>query len=61
MKFDFSGVNMNKKILGIRIGTILTVVLSFTAAVVFWLFIKYSETSAELASSAFSSVFRGVL
>ena len=52
---------MNKKILGIRIGTILTVVLSFTAAVVFWLFIKYSETSAELASSAFSSVFRGVL
>lgn len=52
---------MNRKILGIRIGTILTVALSFFAAVVFWLFIKYSESDATVAFGALSSMFRGFI
>ena len=54
-------VNMNKKILGIRIGTILTVALSFFVAVVFWLFIKYSESGAAAAIGALSSMLRGFI
>lgn len=61
LKFDCDGVSMNKKILGIRIGTILSVILSLITAVVFWLFVKYSESGAENASVAFSSFFRGFI
>lgn len=46
MKFDFWVSKMNKKIFGIKIGTILSVVLCLAIAVVFWLFVKYSESSA---------------
>lgn len=34
---------MNKKIFGIKISTILSVLLCFVFAVAFWLFVKYSE------------------
>ena len=34
---------MKKKIFGIKIGTILSVFLCFIFAVLFWLFVKYSE------------------
>ena len=37
---------MNKKIFGIRIGTILSVGLCLLTAVVFWLFVKYSGSAA---------------
>ena len=52
---------MNKKIFGIRIGTVLSVIVSFITAVVFWLFIKYSESDPDIAQSAFVSIFRGLL
>lgn len=42
---------MNKKILGIKIGTILTVVLSLCFAVLFWLFVKYSDSEPAGAIS----------
>ena len=32
---------MNKKIFGIRIGTAITVIISFFAAVAFWILAKY--------------------
>lgn len=32
---------MNKKIFGIRIGTVITVIMSFFAAVAFWILAKY--------------------
>lgn len=35
---------MNKKIFGIKIGTYLTVICCFIVAVLFWLFVKYSES-----------------
>ncbi len=35
---------MKKKIFGIKIGTILSVFLCFVFAVLFWLFVKYSES-----------------
>ncbi len=44
---------MNKKIFGIRIGTIISVFASFIVAIVFWLFVKYAESDADLALSAF--------
>lgn len=34
---------MNKKFLGIKISTYLTVICCAIAAVLFWLFVKYSE------------------
>ena len=37
---------MKKKFLGIKIGTILSVILCFLFAVVFWLFVKYAESAA---------------
>lgn len=40
---DFRSQNMKKKIFGIKIGTILSVFLCFIFAVLFWLFVKYSE------------------
>ena len=40
---------MNKKKLGISFGTILWLVLSFFAAVVLWLFAKYSDATGAIA------------
>ncbi len=34
---------MNKKIFGIKLGTILTTAFCFIAAVVVWLFVKYTN------------------
>ena len=45
-KTDLSEFDMNKKKFGISFGTILWVVLSFFAAVIFWLFVEYSEATA---------------
>jgi len=41
---------MNKRIFGIKISTVITIVLSLLAAVMFWLFVGYSEaqSTAEL-------------
>lgn len=46
---------MNKKKIGISFGTILWFVLSFIAAVIFWLFVEYSEVTATV--SYISSLF----
>lgn len=46
---------MNKKNIGISFGTILWFVLSFFAAVIFWLFVEYGEATATL--SYISSLF----
>jgi len=34
---------MNKKIFGIKIGTVITVIASLAAAILVWLFVRYSE------------------
>ncbi len=34
---------MKKKIFGIKIGTVISVVLALIAAVLFWLFVGYSD------------------
>lgn len=34
---------MKKKILGIKVGTILTVLFSLAAAILFWLIVRYSQ------------------
>ena len=48
---DFSESTMKKRVLGIKIGTILTVVLSLCFAVLFWLFVKYSLSDTAQALS----------
>ena len=48
-KIDFSESMMNKKILGVKIGTILTVLGSLAFAVLFWLMVKYAGSSASSA------------
>lgn len=40
---------MNKKFLGIKISSVLSVLLCFIFAVLFWLFVKYSEAGAASA------------
>ena len=40
---------MNNKKLGVSLGTILWIVISFLAAVIFWLFVEYSEVTAALS------------
>ena len=50
---------MNKKILGIKISTYLTVVFCALAAVLFWLCVKYMEASAP--SGAATAFLRGFL
>lgn len=45
----FTGVSMNNKKNGIRIGTIMWVIASFVAAVIFWIIAKYSEASSQVA------------
>ena len=37
---------MNKRIFGIKISTVITIVLSLLAAVMFWLFVGYSEAQS---------------
>ena len=46
---------MKKKIFGIKIGTILSVILCFFLAVLFWLFVKYSEYDASVAFAALNA------
>ena len=45
---------MNKKFLGIKLGTYLTVICCAIAAVFFWLFVKYSELNPPDAQAAVS-------
>jgi len=52
---------MNKKIFGIRIGTILTALLCLGAAVMFWLFAKYLDDAPTAAVRLCGSLYRGVL
>ena len=40
---------MKKNSLGLTIGTVLTVIVCIIAAVLFWLFVKYSELDSALA------------
>ena len=40
---------MNNKKLGVSLGTILWFVISFLAAVIFWLFVEYSEVTAAVS------------
>ena len=42
---------MNKKFLGVKLSTYLTVICSAIAAVLFWLFVKYIETNAPVAEA----------
>ena len=42
---------MKNKLFGIKISTILSVLLCFAFAVMFWLFVKYSEFSQAAALS----------
>ena len=59
--FDFFGENMKKRFFGIKLNTVLTVILCLVAAVAFWLLVKYTEsTDPAIAYSAISS-FRGFL
>ena len=47
---------MNKKILGIRIGTVVTVILCVIAAIVFWAFAKYNSQMNEEAAFTLSQL-----
>ena len=50
---------MNKKFLGIKLSTYLTVICSAIASVLFWLFVKYTETN-ELGTQAVLAFVRGL-
>ena len=53
---------MNKKILGIRIGTAVTVIMCAVAAIAFWILAKYNSTlSGEVTASAISSAIEGII
>ena len=39
---------MNKRILGVRIGTVVTAVLCLAVALVFWMLVKYVSASESL-------------
>ena len=47
---------MKKKIFGIKLGTILSVILCFVLAVLFWLFVKYAEYDATAAIVAVNTL-----
>ena len=52
---------MKKKIFGIKIGTILSVLCSLAAAVLFWLVVRYTEaTSAEALRVSFTDLVRWI-
>jgi hypothetical protein len=58
----FIGANMNKKIFGIRIGTVLTAILCALSAIAFWLLAKYNlMLSSEAVSMLFESVSEGII
>lgn len=50
---------MNNKIFGIKISTILSVLLCFVFAVLFWLFVKYSESASSAALDILPSILGG--
>ena len=50
---------MNKKILGIKISTYLTVICSAIASVLFWLFVKYTQTN-EMGAQAVLAFVRSL-
>lgn len=52
---------MNKKVFGIKISTILSFIGCLFAAVLFWLFVKYSEFDASEAAAAVSTCIRGLI
>ena len=52
---------MKKKFFGIKLNTVLTVVLCLVAAVAFWLLVKYSESTAPATAFKAISGFRGFL
>ena len=53
---------MNKKIFGIRIGTVLTAILCALSAIAFWLLAKYNlMLSSEASSMLFESVSEGII
>ena len=55
---NFIGVNMNKKFLGIRIGTVVTAILCTIAAIAFWVLAKYNlEVSREATVVLSKSLF----
>ena len=45
---------MNKKILGVKIGTVISVLVCFAAAILFWLVVKYAETDPTQTLAAFA-------
>ena len=52
---------MKKKIFGIKLNTILTVIACLAAAVVFWLLVKYTESTEPVAYIKSISDIRGYL
>lgn len=50
---------MNKRFLGIKFSTILSVILCLGFAVLFWLLVKYSEAGGSMAFYHISSVLGG--
>lgn len=50
---------MNRKFLGVKISTYLTVICCAVAAVLFWLFVKYTETT-PLEAQAVVAFIRGL-
>lgn len=52
---------MKKKIFGIKIGTVLTWLFCLIAAVLFWLFVKYSDVSAAQLFKCLRFDFRGLI
>ena len=50
---------MNRKFLGIKISTYLTVICCAVAAVLFWLFVKYSE-SGGFEPQTVAAILRGL-
>lgn len=52
---------MNKKILGIRIGTYLCVILSVISAVLFWLYAKAVNATPPASAFAFIGNLIGIL
>jgi hypothetical protein len=53
---------MNKKNFGIRIGTVVTVILCMIAAIAFWLLARYNlKINGGAALSLFGVIFEGLI
>ena len=53
---------MNKRILGVRIGTVVTAVLCLAVALVFWMLVKYVSASESLMVGELAEgLYRGFL